>query len=211
LAHFKFHFGISIILPDMLQETGKLQNNELWIEGENMPSQNVKTFPFRLSIKQKGKITIRKTGNYPLYLTVSEKFWNPAPTPRSVDFKVETQFSAPTLTAGKPIKLIAKVEVIKQAEYVMIEIPIPAGCSYENTSKSWRNQEIYREYFREKVCIYCQKLPVGTYQYEVELLPRYTGSYTLNPAKTEMMYFPIFYGRNSTKRVKVVKSESVRE
>jgi hypothetical protein len=33
------------------------------------------------------------------------------------------------------------------------------------------------------------------------LLPRYTGVYTLNPAKAEMMYFPVFAGREAIKKV----------
>jgi len=37
----------------------------------------------------------------------------------------------------------------------------------------------------------------------VSLLPRYRGSYHLNPAKAEMMYFPVFYSRESMKKIKI--------
>jgi len=91
--------------------------------------------------------------------------------------------------------------------YVMIEIPIPAGCSYgeKNLANRWRyqaiNGEVHRKYFKEKVAIFCKELPIGTHTYTINLEPRFTGTYTLNPAKAEEMYFPIFYGRNGLKEL----------
>ncbi|MBC9908843.1 hypothetical protein ICL55_00315 [Chitinophaga varians] len=35
----------------------------------------------------------------------------------------------------------------------------------------------------------------------MSLLPRYSGSYHLNPAKASMMYFPTFFGRTGMKRI----------
>jgi uncharacterized protein YfaS (alpha-2-macroglobulin family) len=83
----------------------------------------------------------------------------------------------------------------------MIEIPIPAGCSYESKEQQWDNNEVHREYFKEKVSIFCRSLKQGKYTFTVNLIPRYNGKYTLNPAKAEMMYFPVFYGREGMKRV----------
>ena len=81
----------------------------------------------------------------------------------------------------------------------MIEVPIPAGCSYRDKPQSWRNNEVHREYFKHKVSIFCTKLTKGTYTFSIPLLPKFTGSYQLNPAKAEMMYFPVFYGREGMK------------
>jgi len=36
------------------------------------------------------------------------------------------------------------------------------------------------------------------------LLPRFTGSYSLNPARAEMMYFPVFNGNSGVKRVIII-------
>lgn len=38
---------------------------------------------------------------------------------------------------------------------------------------------------------------------EVELTPRFTGSYQLNPAKVELMYFPVFQAIAAGRRVRV--------
>lgn len=61
--------------------------------------------------------------------------------------------------------------------------------------------ETHRAYFKNKTSIFCTKLKQGKYTFEIDLMPRYTGSYILNPAKAEMMYFPVFYGREGMKRV----------
>ena len=98
--------------------------------------------------------------------------------------------------------LLVEVEVKADADYVMIQVPIPAGCSYE-AKEGKGPYEVHREYFRHKVNIFCDKLPKGKYTYTIKLLPRYTGAYTLNPATAELMYFPSFFGRNELKQVRV--------
>jgi uncharacterized protein YfaS (alpha-2-macroglobulin family) len=62
---------------------------------------------------------------------------------------------------------------------------------------------VHREYFKNKVSIFCRKLAVGKYRFAIKLMPRYSGTYQLNPAKAEMMYFPIFYGREKMKRFNI--------
>jgi uncharacterized protein YfaS (alpha-2-macroglobulin family) len=96
----------------------------------------------------------------------------------------------------------------KNAEHVMIEVPIPAGCSYASKNMNFGyyanpGREVYREYFKDRVVIFCEKLPVGIYQYKIELLPRYSGRYSLNPAKVEMMYFPVIHSNNDERRVMI--------
>lgn len=106
------------------------------------------------------------------------------------------------LTAGTPVTMQVQVEVKADADYVMLEVPIPAGCSYESKEMNGA-YEVHREYYRNKVSIFCDKLPKGKYTYTIKLVPRYTGTYTLNPAKAELMYFPTFFGRNRIKQVQV--------
>jgi uncharacterized protein YfaS (alpha-2-macroglobulin family) len=107
------------------------------------------------------------------------------------------------LRGGEVVQLKAEVTAQGDADFVMIEIPIPAGCSYESKDQPWSNNEVHREYFKEKVSVFCRKLKQGKYTFTVNLIPRYDGKYTLNPAKAEMMYFPVFYGREGMKQVVV--------
>ena len=103
------------------------------------------------------------------------------------------------LKEGKTTILQATLNLSGDAEYIQIEIPIPAGCSYESKSEGNYWEETHREHYKEKVVIFCNKLSKGQHLFDVELLPRYTGRYTLNPAKAELMYFPTFYGNEEIK------------
>jgi hypothetical protein len=53
------------------------------------------------------------------------------------------------------------------------------------------------------VSIFCRKLYAGKHVFTVTLTPRYGGAYQVNPAKAEMMYFPVFYGREGMKILKI--------
>jgi uncharacterized protein YfaS (alpha-2-macroglobulin family) len=107
------------------------------------------------------------------------------------------------LKAGKPLTLVVDVQVKKDAEYAMIEVPIPAGCSYESKQRGYGQGEVHREHFSNKTTIYSESLRAGNYQYTIKLVPRYSGRYTLNPAKIEWMYFPVIFGRNETKKITI--------
>jgi uncharacterized protein YfaS (alpha-2-macroglobulin family) len=98
--------------------------------------------------------------------------------------------------------MIVQVKAEKYAEYVKIEIPIPAGCAYYRKESGYPYNS-YREYFKNKVVVYCNTLAPGNYTYRILLEPRYGGNYTVNPARAELMYFPTLYGQNSSRRIKI--------
>ncbi len=104
---------------------------------------------------------------------------------------------AAVLEVGKSVELRVTVTADHAAEYVMVEIPIPAGCSYNSKGRG-SYKEMHREYHKERVAVFCSRLTEGTHEFTVKLLPRYTGSYHLNPARVEMMYFPTFFGRENS-------------
>ncbi len=176
------------------------------------------SFPFQQTLPDGAPLQIRKKGTAPIYMTTYQTFFNENPQPKSDIFKVHSSLkqedqTIPFLTATVPATLEVQLEVKRKAEYVMLEIPIPAGCSYgrktqpvswyRNGGKYQRNYEVHREYFKEKVAIYCRELPKGKYTYSINLEPRFSGNYTLNSAKAEEMYFPVFYGRNGMKMVEI--------
>ncbi|WP_132054181.1 alpha-2-macroglobulin family protein [Pseudocnuella soli] len=194
------------ILPDLLRNDSLPRPASLTIMGKD--NIQVSTFPFATEINNSDALTIQKTGDLPVYFTAYSQHWNRHPQKVASDFIVTTAFAkdsaaAPTLKAGNPVDLEVTVTVKADADYVMIEVPIPAGCSYRDKPQSWRNNEVHREYFKHKVSIFCTKLTKGTYTFSIPLLPKFTGSYQLNPAKAEMMYFPVFYGREGMKRVSI--------
>jgi hypothetical protein len=167
-------------------------------------AQTFSHFPQEIQLTPGDTLHLQKTGHAPVYLTVYQRFWDTEPTPAGEHFEVRTYFAGggETLKAGEPQKLVAEVKVNRYAQYVLIEIPIPAGCSYAS-KPPWNRGETHREYFKHKTAIFCEQLSEGTHRFELELLPRYTGRYNLNPAKVELMYFPVIQANTEAKRVVV--------
>ncbi len=195
---------LETILPDLLAETAASNPPAFSISGtKNM---TVTSFPFTLQATAADSFTITKKAGLPVYFTAYQQYHNPAPQKVNSDFEVSTVFenngkALSRLKAGEAVILKTTVHVKADADYVMVEIPIPAGCSYKSKQQGYANNEVHREHFKNKVSLFCTSLKKGNYTFTVELLPRYNGLYNLNPAKAEMMYFPVFYGREGMKQV----------
>ena len=82
----------------------------------------------------------------------------------------------------------------------MVNIPIPAGCTYDGKSK-YNYNETHREYYKNEVAIFCNLLMPGTYKFEVDLITNYIGSLALSPASVELMYYPTIKANEQLKRV----------
>lgn len=194
---------IETILPELLGSDMQERKPILTFGGSL--TRTVDEFPFEVRVSSRDTISVTKRGDFPVYLTAYSHYWNPAPVKKKSEFEVSTRFDNSNnnmLKAGEPIKMITSVRVHKDADYVMINVPVPAGCSYGNkTDNSF--YEVHREYFRNETVIFCESLPSGDHEFAIELIPRYTGRYTLNPAKVEMMYFPAFNANNEIKKVTI--------
>lgn len=190
---------LETVLPDVMQEEAQ-STATLNINGKKITQ-----FPYTDTVTT-SNISVRKQGKTPVYFTAYQQFFNKTPEKITGVFDVTAVFSdnnttLATLEAGKPVTLTVTVNAKKTADYVLVEIPIPAGCSYADKSGQWSNNEVHREHFKEKVSIFCTQLKEGKHTFTVSLLPRYTGKYYLNPAKAEMQYFPVFMGREALKQV----------
>ncbi|BDD09483.1 hypothetical protein FUAX_19150 [Fulvitalea axinellae] len=66
--------------------------------------------------------------------------------------------------------------------------------------------ESHREYHKEKkVNVFFENMPEGEHKIEFVLVPRYTGSYTINPAKASLMYSPDQFGNNELRKIECVE------
>jgi len=193
---------LQTILPDVLKNKTKWEKSELRLTGD--VNKTVTKFPFEITFTPQSGISISKKGFDAVYLNTYQRKWNVNPQPKTGSFVIDTHFdnNHRTLEAGKPVKLIVNLEVKKDADYVMIKIPIPGGCSYGSKNDGYHWNE-YREHYKNETIIYCQKLKNGNYTYEINLVPRFNGEFTLNPAQVELMYFPVFNGNNEIKKLKV--------
>ncbi len=198
--------ALSTLLPEMLAEAGKEEwNNRLWVNGEGEPF-----FRGSLSVElsSEGPLLIRKEGRQEVYLTAYQSFFNRQPEARGGLFDIQTSLwqrgqPAGSLQAGIPARLKVTLRVEAAADYVMLEIPIPAGCSYYQDGENRSLPEVHREYLRHKTAIFCETLEPGEYEFTINLEPRFSGRYTLNPAQASLMYYPAFFGREQVKVVQI--------
>lgn len=202
---------VETIMPDVLGKgEGKFREASLTVNGERFDK-----FPVTKAYDPGEVVSVAKEGSLPVFFTAYQQAWNGNPGRASEGFTVTTAFrrdgkSVTELCAGEHIRLEATVTADSDAEYVMIEIPVPAGCSYDTKEKGDFWKEAHREYYKEKVAIFCNRLAKGIHTFTVKLLPRYTGSYHLNPARAELMYYPVFFGRNELKKCMVTAPQETR-
>jgi uncharacterized protein YfaS (alpha-2-macroglobulin family) len=89
------------------------------------------------------------------------------------------------------------------AEYVMIEVPIPGACSYADKRHPRNPVETHREYFQDRTVIFCEAMRQGKYLFSINLLPRFSGKYLINPAQVSLMYVPVVNANTDMKVVRV--------
>jgi alpha-2-macroglobulin len=201
---------IETILPDFLQQkkAGRIANLQVTTsEGTKEVS-----FPYTFKTAANNPINVRYTGTEPVYFTAYQKQWLSKPASFTDHFVVSSEFvqdnkTVVQLETGKNATLKVTVQAKKFGEYLMLNIPIPAGCSYADKSQGYGPSEIHREYFKNEVAIFIENIGPGTYTYTVPLEVRYEGLQTLNPAKIELMYFPTFQGYNGLKKVEVLEGK----
>jgi uncharacterized protein YfaS (alpha-2-macroglobulin family) len=152
-------------------------------------------------------LNVRKESGLPLYYV---QYVNERVTKAKTGvegFKIRTYFSNNNdqLEAGKPVELIVDVDVKKQSsvEHVMIEVPIPGACSYDDKRQSYYGPETHREYFKERTLIFCENMNPGKHTFIIRLLPRFTGKYLVNPAQVSLMYIPVVNANTDMKQVEV--------
>ncbi|MEQ8552812.1 MAG: carboxypeptidase-like regulatory domain-containing protein [Cyclobacteriaceae bacterium] len=194
---------VETLLPDILKNQTEPQQPRITLSGSL--DQTVTNFPFEIKIAADQPVTITKSGDFPVYLTTYQKSWNSNPKAKQTDFEINTFFKESedgSLNGGEEVTLVARVRIKEDADYVMINIPIPGGCSYAE-KRTHFPFESHREYFKNETAIFSQYLPKGDYTFEIKLIPRFSGIYSLNPAKVELMYFPTFSANNELKNVAI--------
>jgi alpha-2-macroglobulin len=164
--------------------------------------QQILTFPFRTTLPADAELSVKNLSSRRLFVSTDQRHQVEDPPERGDGISLRSRFAyfADTLIAGKETTIIIDVEVERDASYVMIEVPVPGGCLYGEQERPNR-YETYREQFRDGTTIFCEHLPQGRHTFTVTLYPRYTGTYTLNPARAEMMYMPVVNGNTRVKRV----------
>lgn len=123
-------------------------------------------------------LNIQKSGGGLVYFTVYQKIFNATPSAIEDKFIIRTAFqknneTVAEIRSGEKIKMIVTVNVLKDADYVMLQVPIPAGCNY--ASKSNNDWRVYKEFYKDKILLFTESLPKGIHNFEIELNQGITG------------------------------------
>jgi hypothetical protein len=190
------------ILPDVIKDGGDGKETKLSLAGTI--TKEIDTFPFSVDLRPEGAVSISKKGVMPVFLSLTEKLFITDPSADTTDFKIETCWSSPgdTVRSGEPVTLTAEVEFFKSADYLLIEIPVPAGFSYNSKTGRYAG-EVHREFYRDHVAVFIRHADPGKKQFLIDLMPRFTGKYTANPARVSLMYFPSIYSNNEIKKIEI--------
>lgn len=197
---------LNSLLPDLLAEgASKGRTASLTLTGkQNGP---ITQFPYLAELQPSEELHIHKESGLPLfYMQYVKERVTKAKT--GVDgFEIKTYFcnNSKSLEAGTPVTLRVEVEVKKDAsfEHIMIEVPIPGACSYTDKRQINNRVETHREYFKDRTVIFCENMNPGKYIFDVQLLPRFTGKYLINPAQVSLMYIPVVNANTDMKQLEV--------
>lgn len=197
---------IGFVLENLETDIKKELEQGFMVNGEK-----VQKFPYRHEQKG-GGLSVDYTGNIEaMVLTYRIREVREA-SPDSAYFKVKTQIlqngkKTDAVQQGSSFEVQVSTYNRLSANHVVIEIPIPAGCSYATQQDAPIQGEIHREYRRNKVVIYCTEFLAAQRNFTIRLEPRFQGRFTLLPAKVEQMYFPSQSGNNSSKTLLIGEDE----
>lgn len=178
---------------------------ELKINGKIMAQE----YPIILKFSNSEAIYIEKTGA-PLQISVYEtSIVNPEKKADSV-FTITTVFRCGIDTIsitkiGEKFSHFGKFAVKKDAEFVMLEIPILAGSVFSNKNSSRLPYETYREYHDDKVVIFFRSIPKGNYSFSIDLQARFAGKFNSIPSKVSLMYFPDVYSFSKSDKLTILE------
>ena len=198
------------ILPGILADGRKVREN-VRVQLAGPVTHTVDSFPYQVILSDfSADLTLKKTGGGRIYFTAYQTFWNTSPSRNDSIFSISTHIRqdgarVEQLEKAKKAELVVDVVSKERAGYLMLEVPIPASCSYASKPNGRRGVEVHREYDVHQVSIFIEDLPPGPHQFSINLEPRFSGEFSLNPAKMEQMYFPTFYGREGMKAVEVIE------
>ncbi len=159
--------------------------------------------PLNLPLEPHTKYTMSKTGAYARMFVYNRRF-EEHPATKADHFVVTSTLVqnnkiTDSIHTRMPLSLAIKLDVKAPSEFLMMEIPIPAGCDYAGKERSYG--EDYAEYYKDHVTLFFRRMREGTYHFSFPLEPRFEGRFTLLPVRVSNMYDVEISGNNASRKV----------
>lgn len=166
-------------------------------------------FPIEIDFKHTDTVKFEKVGA-PLKLYSYEHKETRSPLSIDTVFEISRKFyqegkEVTSLKLAEPLIMEIEVIVRKPSKYVLLELPLPAACSYGGGVPQKNPHEEFRKNYKNKTAIACRNLSVGRHKFQVQLVPRFAGSYNVPPAKVQLMYFQDISSYTPTNTLEVIE------
>jgi hypothetical protein len=190
-------FSKASLIEAMLVDAAE-NNNPVMAEIIINDTLKVKAFPYTYTIANTA-IKIKHKGA-PVWINTAEAYQIENPIMHDSIFNITTQFvqnnsNTPLLKRGEITQLQINIMAYKSKDYVMIEVPLPAGIIIKN-KPALPNTQDYIEYKNDKIIIYKTNMPLGNTNFTIDVQPIYTGTFNMPAAQIGMMYYPFIFGNN---------------
>ena len=167
----------------------------------------ITSFPFTKTVKDSINHTLSVKNASGLYVVKSEKQIRTTSVTHSglaIDYVFkENGKIVSSLESGRVEEQVVNLKISSNCSFVMVEIPIAAGCMIEDVITSCPALLSHREVFRDKIILYFDKLPEGMYTFTIRQKVLFKGDYQLNPCSVRLMYFPLIQTQTAVRRVKI--------
>ena len=203
LNTYEMAYMVNAVMPYLMDRKSKVPVSNI-SDGEG----KALAFNKLITIRAGETFTLKKTGSSKVFAISYSNFFDSSPQPVDSLFKVTTFYRVKdslvqNVNAGDKVVLNVVIDAKHKADYTMIEIPLPASCTYSESSIAKNVNEVHREKYKDKLIIYCETMPEGKTTFKVELEARFEGKFHVNPVVVKEMYYPIFFGRNGVNTIKV--------
>lgn len=172
-------------------------------------------------------VTLQRVGQGRLYYRVGMQ-WSPKPETvkaRARDIAIKRtlldrrgELGERSLVAGEAGTLEVTITADARQRYVAIEVPLPAGIEAVDRSLGRGGASKFvpgssggeslpydhHELRGDRVLVFVDHLPAGTYRYRVPTRVTHEGSYSMPPATVHAMYSPEVAGNTGGRMVQVV-------
>jgi hypothetical protein len=146
----------------------------------------------------------------PLLAGWHQEYFDPAPLPDTNLCMIHTAWNqngrvVTDIQSGKKAEYQVGLTLKKSGSYMMLEIPIPSGCTYSSKNVYFPHS-VHAEYFRNKIAVYYEYIPAGNYNFSIPLEVRYNGKFCINPVHLQNMYFREISGNSELKEMLIKQS-----
>lgn len=172
-------------------------------------------------------VTLERMGQGKLYYRVGMQW---APKPSSIEAQARGiaiertlhdargPLEQRSLVAGEPGTLEVVITADARQRYVAIEVPLPAGIEAVDRSlgRGGASKTVgtssgghtlpysHHELRGDRVLVFVDSLPAGTYRYRLPVRATHEGRYSMPPATVHAMYSPEVSGNSGARQVRVV-------